>query len=173
MLFRSLRRVGQRGQIAALRSATSLVDREMRERQTAHMGLEIRRPFWNARIIEAAIATPEYMRCRGHENKWMHRRAMTGILPEAVLGRQSKAIFNAAFSPHWNEMRDLVKAEILPRRHNWVMSTQIEHMLSGVRHHNPLLWPDVAMWVLWSLFGVDAVFNTLSRDNREILAPND
>ena len=169
----ALRRVGQRGQIAALWSATSLVDREMRERQTAHMGLEIRRPFWNARIIEAAIATPEYMRCRGHENKWMHRRAMTGILPEAVLGRQSKAIFNAAFSPHWNELRDLVRAEILPRRHNWVMSTQIEHMLSGVRHHNPLLWPDVAMWVLWSLFGVDAVFNTLSRDNREILAPND
>ncbi len=165
LLARPVHRIGQRGQVAALDSASSLVDREMGERKTAQMGLEVRRPYWSAKIIEASIATPEYMRCRGHENKWMHRRAMSGILPDVVLKRQSKAIFNSSFTPHWDELRDLIGAEILPRRQTWIVSPKIECMLNGVRNDNPLLWPGVAMWVLWSLFGVDAVFKAASRDN--------
>ncbi len=158
-------RIGQRRQAAILLSASSLVDREMRERQTAHMGLEIRRPFWHARIIEAAIATPEHLRCRGYVNKWMHRRAMTGMLPAATLGRRSKAIFNSSFVPHWDELSELIVAEILPRRNNWVASSQIAQILNGVRNPDPLLWPDKAMWLLWSLFGVDAVLSSSYSDN--------
>ena len=165
LLSREVPLIGQRGKVAILYSASSLVDREMRERQTAHMGLEIRRPFWNAKIIEAAVATPEYMRLRGNENKWMHRRAMAGLLPEAVLQRQTKAIFNSTFTAHWDELKDLVTREILPRRQDWVISAQIEQMLRGVRNDNPLMWQDGAMWVLWSLFGVDAVSNTLNRES--------
>ena len=50
---------------------------EMSERLYAQIGLEMRQPFWNARIIEFALATPERSRLRGQEDKWLHRRAMT------------------------------------------------------------------------------------------------
>lgn len=69
-------------------------------RQRAHSGLEMRSPLLARSYIEFCAATPEHMRLRGLENKYLHRRALAGLLPETVLGRQSKAEFSLPYFVH-------------------------------------------------------------------------
>ena len=77
---------------------------EMGERLYAQAGLEVRQPFWNARIVQFALATPERSRLRGGQDKWLHRQAMKGLLPETVLQRSDKAEFSVTFSKYWADL---------------------------------------------------------------------
>src|SRR5690606_30323751 len=90
-------RTGQRSQLLQLNGAYGLLARESEERLCAWAGLEIRRPFWDRRLVEFAIATPERLRCSAATSKSLHRLAMTALLPQSVLGRTSKADFMVAF----------------------------------------------------------------------------
>ena len=96
--------MAQRQQLACLNDAYQRLANEMNERLYAQAGLEMRQPFWNARIVEFALATPERSRLRGQEDKWLHRRAMKGLLPENVLQRSSKAEFSVTFARYWADL---------------------------------------------------------------------
>lgn len=156
-------RASQRRQIELIDSATGLVDREMCERQASRSGLEIRRPFWSKSIIEASFATPEHLRCRADENKWMHRRAMQGMLPDNVLQRTTKAVFDSTFIPVLNEMTKHVLEEVLPRRQNWVAARKVESLLNDVCEPHLSTWTGGKIWELWSLFGTDAAYSEITR----------
>lgn len=148
---RDLARAGQGEQLASLHDAYQLLAIEMAVRLYARHGLELRQPFWNARIIEFAFATPEHSRRRGSVDKWLHRRAMQGLLPADVLQRSSKAEFSATFFSYRADLASQLTEDVLPRRQQWVNSQAIGRMLQPVDE------PDhSAMWVLWALFGVDA-----------------
>ena len=97
-------RLGQSHQLACLYDAYQMLAIEMAERLYAQVGLEMRQPFWNARMVEFALATPERSRLRGNEDKWLHRRAMQGLLPEDVLRRSSKAEFSVTFSRYLTDL---------------------------------------------------------------------
>ena len=129
----------------------------MNERLYAQAGLEMRQPFWNVRIVEFALATPERSRLRGQEDKWLHRRAMKGLLPEHVLQRNSKAEFSVAFARYWADLGPHLTGSLLSRRRGWVNPQAIRSMLKGCSQPNSSDWPRMALWVLWSLFGLDAV----------------
>ena len=148
------RRLGQRRQWLNLSHAYVTLAREINERRASRMGLEWRQPFWDVRIIQAAFATPERLRMRGHENKWLHRRALDGLLPEQVLKRQSKAEFSVAFSRYWNELRPQLVADVLPRRLDWIERSGFIDLLGRAFD------PQCADWsegIAWILFGLDAV----------------
>ena len=66
---------------------------EMDERLYAQAGLEMRQPFWNARIVEFALATPERSRLRGQEDKWLHRRAMRDCCRKTYCSAAAKPSF--------------------------------------------------------------------------------
>jgi asparagine synthase (glutamine-hydrolysing) len=149
-------RVAQRQQLACLNDAYQGLAIEMSERLYAQAGLEMRQPFWNARVIEFALATPERSRLRGQENKWLHRRAMEGMLPENVLQRSSKAEFSVTFARYWVDLGTHLDGTVLPRRQDWVNPQAILSMLQGCRQPDRSDWPSMAMWALWTLFGVDA-----------------
>jgi asparagine synthase (glutamine-hydrolysing) len=146
-------RIGQRSQLLQLGGAYGLLARESEERLCAWTGLEIRRPFWDRRLIEFAFATPERLRCSGTTSKALHRRAMTTLLPDAVLGRTSKADFMVAFRWGSAELRDSL-LEASASLSDWVSPESLLKVLQDVE--NPLLtgWPD---WRVWTLHGCHAM----------------
>ncbi len=112
------------GQLEVLRSAFGQLARELAERQAAICGIERRQPFWDRRIVEAAFATPEWMRSRDGEDKWLHRRTMDGLLPQAILERADKAIFSATARQQRPEVTAAVQ-DVLSRRSSWVRSERV------------------------------------------------
>jgi asparagine synthase (glutamine-hydrolysing) len=66
----------------------------MAEQAFGRIGLETRRPFFDRRIIEFAFALPNDQLRRGGFERYIVRNAMTGILPEVVRTRITKATFN-------------------------------------------------------------------------------
>jgi asparagine synthase (glutamine-hydrolysing) len=146
-------RTGQRSQLLQLNGAYGLLARESEERLCAWAGLEIRRTFWDKRLVEFAFATPERLRCSGMTSKSLHRRAMTTLLPESVLARTSKADFMVAFRWGSAELRDSL-FEALAALSDWVSPDGLLQVLQDVE--NPLLtgWPD---WRAWTLYGCHAM----------------
>jgi len=149
-------RTGQRSQLLTLNGAFGLLARESEERLCAWAGLEIRRPFWDRRLVEFAFATPERLRCSGATSKSLHRLAMTALLPESVLGRTSKADFMVAFRWNSGELRDSL-TEALAALSDWVSPEGLLKVLQD--YADPLLagWPD---WRVWTLYGCHALRQT-------------
>ena len=148
------KRLGQRRQWLNLSDPYVTLAREMHERQASRTGLEWRQPFWNAQIIQVAFAMPEHLRLRGHENKWLHRRALAGLLPEKVLQRQSKAEFSVAFNRYWRELRSQLVADVLPRRLVWIELFRFRDLLDRAFDPHDEAWSE---GIAWTLFGLDAV----------------
>ncbi|OBV11194.1 putative asparagine synthetase [Erythrobacter dokdonensis DSW-74] len=72
----------------------SLYSRATMLRQPASNGLELRFPFLSRQFVEFSAATPEYARMRRGINKYTHRLAMRGFLPDIVIERDTKAAFD-------------------------------------------------------------------------------
>jgi asparagine synthase (glutamine-hydrolysing) len=147
----------QEHQLAYLHDAYQRMAMEIGERLYAQAGLEVRQPYWNARIVEFALATPERSRLRGGEDKWLHRRAMKGLLPGKVLQRRDKAEFSVTFSQYWTEMAPHLTGAVIPRRNGWVSQAPVHAMLEACLQRDPSERAAMAMWSLWTLFCVDAV----------------
>jgi hypothetical protein len=111
-------------QLALLRDADGQMGRESAERQTAMCGVERRQPFWDQRIVEAAFATPEWLRARHGDDKWLHRRTMEGLLPPAILTREDKADFLVMAQQQRQELAAAMQFT-LGRRSSWVRAERV------------------------------------------------
>jgi len=65
------------------------------DRVTMAFSIESRLPFLDYRLVEFCFALPNRFKIRGGLGKHVQRRALRGILPEAVTGRIDKVGFNA------------------------------------------------------------------------------
>lgn len=148
-----LLRLGQHRQWLSLSDAYVSVARELNERRAARMGLEWRQPFWNQSIVQTAFSTPERVRLRS-ENKWLHRQAMKGLLPESVLRRSTKAEFSVAFSRNWAELSTHITADLLAKRADWVHEAEFTSLTNSAFNPDCQEW---AMGIAWTLLGLDAV----------------
>ncbi len=77
----------------------------MMQAQYARAGLQRRSPMLMKEFIEFSAATPEHIRARAGQSKYVHRQSMRGILPVAVVERATKANFpspelDAAFAKY-------------------------------------------------------------------------
>lgn len=61
--------------------------------------IEARVPFLDHRLVEFAFSLPDAMKIDGMTQKRVLRKAMQGIVPEAILSRKDKVGFKA--SPSW------------------------------------------------------------------------
>ncbi len=149
-----LNRRGQGVQIKILEGAYDALARESEERLTSSISLELRKPFFNEKIIQFAFATPERLRSHGHTTKWLHRQALQGLLPASVLNRATKADFMSIFRRHLDALERELVSEIAPRRSSWV---HIERAISMSRNYHGSNNSGWAEWWLWSLVGCDAL----------------
>lgn len=76
--------------------------------------VEFRYPFFDRRLVEFLLAVPEEQRWWKDRPKAILRRALDGILPEAVRDRRGKAEFTCAFDREMGE-RQAAKVEALLR----------------------------------------------------------
>ncbi|HBY55629.1 MAG TPA: asparagine synthetase B, partial [Coxiellaceae bacterium] len=71
-------------------------------------GVEIRVPLLDLDLVEFAANLPDHYKQRGHEGKWIFKKAMEGVLPNDVIYRP-KTGFGAPLR-YWlkNELKELV-----------------------------------------------------------------
>ena len=158
---RRFNRRGQLTQIAVLRGAYDALSRELEERLSSSLQLELRKPFFNERIVQFAFSTPERFRSKGHVTKWLHRQAMKDLLPDTIRNRNTKADFMVAFRRQVDSMKAELIDEIVPRRSAWIQTERAVTICNGYRDDEFAGW---AEWWVWTLVGCDAI-----PDNRQLL----
>ena len=151
---RRVRRRSQRAQLGLLEDPYAVLAREMEERSTARVGIELRHPFWSAAIVQFAFSTPEWLHSSGRSTKYVHRSAMRGILPDLIVERRTKAEFSVTFRRQLDECETEITNAIAPRRSSWVRPAGVASCVE--RRLDPSA-AGQSLWRLWGLVGCDAV----------------
>jgi asparagine synthase (glutamine-hydrolysing) len=151
---RRFNRRGQSTQTTILLGAYDALGRELEERLSSSLRLELRKPFFNEKIVQFAFSTPERFRSKGHATKWLHRQAMKGLLPDTILNRTTKADFMVAFRRQLDTMKAELMDDIVPRRAAWIQTERAATMCKDYRDDEFAGW---AEWWLWTLVGCDGV----------------
>jgi asparagine synthase (glutamine-hydrolysing) len=60
----------------------------------ASQGIEMRFPFLDARLVSFMLAIPYEHRLLGGLRRWLHRKALVGVLPDVIAQRSSKPNFD-------------------------------------------------------------------------------
>ena len=126
------------------------------DRMSMAVSLETRAPLLDYRMAEFAARLPQQLRLHGMTTKYLMRRAMENILPDAILHRP-KLGFNLPYK-NWlrSELRGLLQ-ETLSESHlrqqglfepRYVQALVREH-LSGERDHAHKLW-QLLIFQMWS-----------------------
>ena len=109
--------------------------------------LEVRSPLLDHEVLEFAASLPLSLKLRGWTQKYLLRRAMQGLLPDAVL-RRSKMGFGVPID-HWfrHELRDMAYDLLLDARARQrgyfrpeVVRRYLDEHAEGRAHHHPRLW---------------------------------
>jgi len=77
------------------------------DRNSMAFGVEARVPFLDHRLVEFVFQCAPHLRIRQGWTKWVHRRAMEGLLPDAIAWRSDKVGFE---TPEDAWQRDLLAA---------------------------------------------------------------
>jgi len=127
---------------------------DMLNLQTSQVGIEYRHPMLSRKFIEFSAATPEHIRWRGGTPKFVHRKAMRGILPGEVIDRSDKAHFSQTFSPHLPEIQafclNRAKTTDFPRV--VVPEALAEEFTTALN----LPFDQMPVWTLWGCYAVAA-----------------
>jgi asparagine synthase (glutamine-hydrolysing) len=148
----AVRRVGQQTLLSNLSHPYSAHAREMQERLSSSVGMEFRHPMWDAKLVQFAFTTPTRLHLRGKTNKSLHRIAMSGVLPELVLDRHTKAEFSVCSRQHLQCMGDDLTVRI-PMERSWIDQSRACAMFEQCQKFSG----GSERWMLWSLFGCDAI----------------
>lgn len=70
---------------------------EVMHRMASAAGITPRYPFFERRLVEFCVSMPSDVKLRDGATRWVLRKAMTGILPERIRTRTTKAEFTAEF----------------------------------------------------------------------------
>ena len=153
-------RLGQHQQHRMLANAYSALGRELEERMAASVGIELRRPLFDVRLVQFAFSTSSRLRLRGHTDKYLHRRALRGLLPDAVLARQGKAEFSVTFRWYVAELHEMLARVDPDQGGAWVDPVRAMRL-----YHRIGTNPDSSMpeFQLWSLFGCQALVSARCR----------
>jgi asparagine synthase (glutamine-hydrolysing) len=125
------------------------------DRASMAHGIEVRVPFLDANLTAYALSLPASIKIRGMKKKWLLRRALRGILPDAILDGP-KTGFNVPFEywlkePLADYMKSILTACATKNSHlfdHGEISTCIDEHISGHRDHGPLLYKllNLCLW---------------------------
>ena len=118
-------------------------------------GLELETPYWDRRLIEFAMALPADQLGRPGVDRWVHRNAMMGLLPEPVRQRRHRTNFlplmaKGLFTKEKQTVRRILTNPEIVRR-QMVRADWIEETLRGAQLSSPdwsLLWRCISL-ELW------------------------
>jgi asparagine synthase (glutamine-hydrolysing) len=158
--FRGIRNLARRAMAMVLSEPSNGLAHDRMVRQAARSGYEQRFPMYARNFIDFAFATPERTRLRGDFAKFVHIRALGGLLPELVANRRSKAEFSLAFTRHFDSMRAQFVDELPANGNGNIDSCGIARLYNSYEKA-----PDgeKPIWELWGIFSCEGVFGAVPR----------
>ena len=136
-----------RTKYATFESPFTRFGHDLMKRQHARLGIESRSPMMSRRFIEYCASVPEDVKRRGKTDRWMHREAMTGLLPERVVRRQTKA--NFPVSLHHQAIADLCLSPLPGEFYELVDSAEFAAFVDGGLAKNVDAMGSVSVWTLY------------------------
>jgi len=127
---------------------------EFEERMASSVGVELRRPFFDVNLIQFAFTIPDWYLLRGHTDKYLHRKALARLLPQAVLTRTTKAEFSITYRWHLPEIRQVLMGKMSKRVQDWVEPSEVAKLLDNVGNLENSSWP---ARMAWGLIGCEAI----------------
>lgn len=130
------------------------------DRQSSAFGLDHFLPFFDYRLVEFMFQVPGHFKIRDGVTKYLLRKAMTGILPEATRTRIKKTGWNAPadqwFSTHSREpLLDLIHSRAFRERGIYkvdeverLVNEHMEIMTTGRKQENHMMF-------LWQLVNLE------------------
>ncbi|MEY8120421.1 asparagine synthase-related protein [Falsihalocynthiibacter sp. BN13B15] len=97
-------RIGLRERLMSLQGGYPSFARETMERMGSMAGIEYRSPFYSRAFLEMALGLPLTQLRKAQQDRFVHRQAMKGLLPENVRLRASKADFGVASEPYKQDL---------------------------------------------------------------------
>ncbi|MGI9521097.1 MAG: asparagine synthase (glutamine-hydrolyzing) [Hyphomicrobiaceae bacterium] len=134
--------------------------REVDERIASSVGIELRQPFLDSNLVQFSFAIPQNYLLRGRTNKSVHRKALTGLLPQSVVTRTTKAEFSILFRRHFSEIEQLLLGKMSETGWDWVEPSEVEKLLDACGKSK---MPGPPQWMLWNLFGCEAIASARKR----------
>ena len=139
---------------------------EMEERSDAWFALESRHPFHDRRIVEFSVQMPESQRWREHQQKFVLRQAMRGLLPESVRLRGSKGDFTNTFHEAFAQLGGETLFDDLPiEQLGWIDGKQARKMLRLEIDHEACIGRRQGCinhcYPVWMVTGINLWFKTV------------
>jgi asparagine synthase (glutamine-hydrolysing) len=117
--------------------------------------IEIRSPYLDYRIIEFANRLPGDFKIRQGINKYVHKLAMQGLVPEDLLNRPKEGFVQPIYAWMNTWLRPWVEATLSPAnmtRHGYFNQSYVEKMLdehySGITNHVAQIW-NLVCFQIW------------------------
>ncbi len=158
-----MKRVSQREHMLTLLSPFTMHALELEERMASGAGIELRRPFFSRELVQFTFSTPERWRRRGRIDKYVHRMALRGLLPETVRQRQSKAEFSITYLWYLSQLEELLGRKPLGHLGTWVDARHLPRLVLPSRGETTGR-RTVRLRMMWSLLGCAAA--DTRRENR-------
>jgi asparagine synthase (glutamine-hydrolysing) len=90
----------------------SMVEARVLQRPAPFQDICYSHPFLHRPLVEFMLSIPPAVVCRPNEPRRLMRRALKGIVPEAVLRRRSKGTYNGEFIRALQPLADLLLPEV-------------------------------------------------------------
>jgi asparagine synthase (glutamine-hydrolysing) len=148
-------RLGQRAMWETLLQPYDAFAAEQMERTYAREQLEARHPFRTARMAQFAFSSPTRIRARGKVDKWVHRRALGGLVPDKILKRSSKGDFTFTIHRQLVRMASWFSHESSPAMSDWLLRDELIRCFE--RYCSDPEAEAWRGWVLWNALAVAAV----------------
>ncbi|MEE4315614.1 MAG: asparagine synthase-related protein, partial [Erythrobacter sp.] len=127
----------------------------------AQCGIEGRHPLFSREFITFSAATPEATRLRGAQQKFTHRIALAGLLPEPVLTRTSKAEFGCVLETQLPAINLLLGHGGAPATDRLVDPAGLQDLLTVAQSHRvDQSWK----WPIWSSTAYMALISDWGKD---------
>jgi len=146
--------IRQRELASSLSDSFGMHAREFEERMAASIGIELRRPFFDVRMVQFAFAAPASVMLRGQTEKFLHRQAMRHVLPDSIVNRKGKAEFSITFRWYLPDLKAMLQAGMLPEHVNWMGPDSARSLLRLTESRS---YESGALWLIWSLLGCEMV----------------
>lgn len=119
---------------------------EQASRLRSQCGIEGRHPLFSRRFIEFSAGTPEAIRLRGNQQKFIHRLALGDMLPGEVLARSTKAEFSPVFVAQVAESEQYLRIQSVERGNQLLDTKGLEELFTRAKTDQI---DSVWAWPLW------------------------
>ncbi len=147
---------------------------ETDERDTARLGLEVRWPFLDRRLVAFALSVPARQLRRGTTTKFVMREALRDLLPEKVRTRSTKADFSHLFADTFRALdaeSALRSLDVAAR--GWVDGEAASELFRALLAEEKAgtLERSRRMWPLWNILSLEIWARTSVRIGQPNGAP--